>query len=124
MNGDMGWSWLLDPTGTAWAGASHISASLSADLSLLEFTVDGVTVTLTQNYSISGSTARFRILGIGPNGQYIIRVDGSAEGSSLTTQPYDGMFAANGAGGEGEAAPVNQEYAGAVDAVFSEKSWA
>jgi hypothetical protein len=35
------------------------------------------------------------------------------------------MFTANNmAGGEGEAAPVNPDYAGAVDAVFNEKSWA
>src|SRR4029079_2982607 len=124
LNDNMGWSWLLDPTGTAWAGTTHISASLSADLSLLEFTVDGVSVTLTQNYSIAGSTARFRILGIGPSGQYIIRVDGSSDGSSLTTQPFDGMFAANGAGGEGEAPQVNRDYAGAADAVFADQAWA
>jgi hypothetical protein len=116
-DGTMLWSYKLDPTGTAWAGSSSISASLSSNLQLLTFTVGGQSVTLTLGYSIPGSTARFRILGTGPSGQYIIRVDGSANGAT------DGMFAAN-AGGEGEAAPVNTQYAGAADAVFTEKSWA
>jgi hypothetical protein len=101
--GNMGWSWEMDPTGTAWNGGG-LSASLSGDLTHLTFTQNGHTVTLGLGYTIPGSTARFRILGVGPNGQYIIRVDGSDDGSSLTPtqQPFDGMFAANGSGGEGE----------------------
>ncbi len=130
-SGHMLWSYELDPTGTAWSGTTGISAQISGHdgttggPNLLDFTVGGQTVTLGLNYLISGSTARFRVIGIGPSGQYIIRVDGSF-GGSTASQPYDGMFANNlsGAGGEGESAPVNAEYAGAADAVFSEKSWA
>ena len=117
-------------TPNAWAGTNSISAVLSNNNSLLTFTWNGHTVSLSQDYSIAGiginiggvsySTARFRILGIGTNGQYIIRVDGS---SGSPTNTPDGMFAMSGGSGEGEAA-VNQQYANSADAVFSEGLWA
>jgi len=130
-DGSMGWFETLSGLNTpnAWAGTNNISAVLKNSNSLLSFTWNGQTVNLTQGYSLNGigvqinghsySTARFRILGIGNNGQYIIRVDGSS-GSTATTP--DGMFAM-GAGGEGEAA-VNKQYATSADAVFSEGAWA
>src|SRR5262249_29682539 len=108
----------------AWQGSTLVSAKLSSDLSTLSLTIlkDGATkqVTLAQGYSIPGSTARFRILGIGGTGQYIIRIDGSYSGAT------DGMFASNTAtlqGAEGEAQNY-REFTNSADAVFNEQAWA
>jgi VCBS repeat-containing protein len=131
-SGNLMWNWTLDDPSTvsvAWANCASISAVLSADLTTLTLTVrDGQNQTftrvLTQAYSIPGSTARFRILATGVGGQFIIRVDASANG------PGDGLgmnllaaAPAAMAGAEGEA-PVNGEYANSADAVFAEAAWA
>jgi cadherin-like protein/Big-like domain-containing protein/dockerin type I repeat protein/SdrD B-like protein len=117
------WNWSLP----GWENAKSIGVSLDPSLNSLLLTVvdkqnNTYSVTLTTGYSIPGSTARFRILGIGTGGQYIIRIDASANGAT------DGvgmnlLAAAPGSGGEGEA-PANPEYANSADAVFSEQAWA
>jgi hypothetical protein len=103
-----------------------VSATLNSLSSLTLHIVDGqnhsYSVNLGTGFTIPGSTARFRILGVGQNGQYIIRVDGSANGDG------DGMglnllAATSGGQGEGEGS-VDAEYAGGADAVFAEQAWA
>lgn len=121
-SGNIMWNWTLP----GWDNAKSISATLSPSLTSLTLSViDGqnhtFSITLTQGYSIPGSTARFRILGIGQNGQYIIRIDGSANGAT------DGMgmnllAATSGAGGEGEAS--GGQYINSADAVFTSEAWA
>ena len=132
VSGNLMWNWTLDDpniVGVAWENAKSIHAVLSSDLTTLTLTVrDGqnqsFTRVLTQGYSIPGSTARFRILASGVAGQYIVRVDASANGASdglgmilLAAAP------AAMAGAEGEA-PVNADYANSADAVYAEGAWA
>jgi hypothetical protein len=132
LSGNMMWNLTLDDPSTisvAWQNAKSIHVVLSADLSTLTLTVrDGQNQTfvrtLTQGYSIPGSTARFRVLATGTAGQFIIRVDASANGSGdglgmnlLAAAP------AAMAGAEGEA-PVNLDYANSADAIFAGSAWA
>lgn len=130
--GAMLWDWSIEGDINALQGATLLSAQLSSDLSLLTVTMQNGTglhtVTLTQGYSIPGSSARFRILGYGSNGQYIIRIDGSYNGTTIDprTGLYDGMFVSNSAtlqGAEGEA-PAYRDFTNSADAVFNEQAWA
>jgi hypothetical protein len=120
LSGPILWNYNLP----GWENAKSISVSLSSDLSILTLTcVDQTnkssTVTLHQDPSIPGSMARFRVLGVGSNGQYIIRVDGTAAecGLSLLT-----AAAPAGTGGEGEGSA--QAYAASADALFAQQAWA
>jgi hypothetical protein len=112
--------------GTTWNKATNVQATLDASLTKLSMVVtDGAgdhSFTLYQDPSrntgaLAGSTARFRILGIGQNGQYIIRVDATSAqcGLSLVSAPTGG----GGAEGEGM---VDGDYSEAADAVFG--AWA
>ena len=119
LSGEILWNWNLP----GWENAKSLSISLSSDLSIL--TISGTdkqdnafSVSLHQSPSIPGSMARFRILGIGQNGQYIIRIDGSAAECGLNLL----AAAPAGSGGEGEGSA--QAYAGSADAVFTEQAWA
>jgi VCBS repeat-containing protein len=133
MSGNIVWSWTIEGDAGAWAGHSLTGALLSDDLSTLDVTIDGSSdVTLTQGYLSSSSTARFRLLGSGldASGQqmYIIRIDGSYDGSAGTFSNglTDGMFASaslQAAGAQGEA-PVEGNYASSADAVFAQQAWA
>jgi hypothetical protein len=133
MSGNIVWSWTIEGDTGAWAGHTLTGALLSNDLSSLDVEVDGgLDVTLTQGYLSSTSTARFRLLGAGldSSGQqmYIIRIDGSYDGSPGTfnnsTGVSDGMFlTSNLQGAQGEA-PVEGNYADSADAVFAEQAWA
>lgn len=117
--------WYLTLNG--WTGALRLQTILSPNLASLTLRVttnNGVqTVVLHQDPALNGSNfapgslARFRILGIGPNNQYILRIDGTAAemGLNLTA-------AIPGGEGEGEAADGRQ-YAEAVDAIFSGRQW-
>lgn len=114
IGGDVLWNWSLP----GWENASTISATLSSDLTTLTITCIDKTnatssTTLTQTPSATG--ARFRILGIGHNGQYIIRVDATAAEAGMNL-----LAAAPGSGGEGEAGT----YAAGADALFAEQAWA
>jgi VCBS repeat-containing protein len=70
----------------------------------------------------AGSMARFRVLGRSANGEYIIRLDGTALDFGLN------LLAAAPVVGEGEAegeAVVDRDYAEAADAAFAEgEAWA
>jgi len=119
--GNAFWYFTLD----GWTGALGLQTILSPDLASLTLRVttsSGVqTVVLHQDPHLNGSNfapgsqARFRILGIGPNNQYILRIDGTAAEMGLN------LAATNGEG-EGEAADGRQ-YADAVDAIFSGRQW-
>jgi hypothetical protein len=134
LSGKILWSWTLEGDTGAWAGHSLLTAELAGDLATLDVSISGGSgITLTQGYYSSTSTARFRILGTGTaNGQtmYIIRIDGSYDGSAGTFSGgmTDGMFAAanahaNTAGAEGEA-PADANYAQSADAVFAQLAMA
>ena len=105
-----------------------INVSLDPSLNSLLLTVvdkqnNTFSTTLTTGFSIPGSTARFRVLGVGQNGQYIIRIDASANGATDGVGMNLLAAAPGGAGGEGEA-PANREYANSADAVFAQQAWA
>lgn len=132
MSGHMMWDWSIEGDANAWSGCSLVSAVLSSDLSTLTVMVSkgGTTYTtmLTQGYSIPGSSARFRILGIGQNGEYILRIDGSFNGTTVDprTGLTDAMFASSSAtlqGAEGEARNY-RDYTNSADAVFNDQAWA
>ena len=118
------WSMQL---GTTWAKATTVQATLDASLTKLTMVVtDGGghnRFTLYQDPSkntgaLAGSTARFRILGIGQNGQYIIRVDATSTQCGLTSRCCGPAGA-----GEGEGVGmVDGDYSQAADSVFG--SWA
>ncbi|MDX1948230.1 MAG: Ig-like domain-containing protein [Pirellulaceae bacterium] len=67
----------------------------------------------------AGSSARFRILGIGNSGEYLLRLDGTAADFGLTL-----AAAAVPAGGEGEAPMSDGEFARGADEVMAEGQWA
>jgi hypothetical protein len=110
-----------------WTGALGLQTILSPNLTSLTLRVttsSGVqSVVLHQDPSLNGSNfapgslARFRILGIGPNNQYILRIDGTAAEMGLN------LTATNGSGAEGEGEGDGRQYAEAVDAIFSGKQW-
>jgi hypothetical protein len=112
--------------GTTWAKATNVLATLDASLTKLTMVVnDGAgshNFTLYQDPTkntgaLAGSTARFRILGIGQNGQYIIRVDATSTQCGLSLVSGQTV----GTEGEGEGI-VDGDYSQAADALFS--SWA
>jgi len=118
------WNWSLP----GWENAKSINVSLDPSLNSLLLTVvdkqnNTFSTTLTTGFSIPGSTARFRVLGVGQNGQYIIRIDASANGATDGVGMNLLAAAPGGAGGEGEA-PANREYANSADAVFAQQAWA
>jgi hypothetical protein len=131
-SGNMSWNWSLEGDANAWDGCSILSAILSPDTHSLTLSIlrNGVTktVTLTETYSIAGSSARFAKIGVGANGEYIIRIIGSYNGTSIDSHTglYDGMFVSNTAtlqGAEGEAAG-GREFANSADALFAQQAWA
>jgi len=124
ISGASAWSYSLP----GWENAKTMSVSLDTSLAFITITgTDGqnnpFSVVLHQQISQNvgfpaGSTARFYILGTGANGQYILRIDGSAADMGLNLLASTSAAA----GGEGEA-PAGQ-YAQGADAVFAEGNWA
>jgi hypothetical protein len=113
------WSWSL----TGWDNL--ISASLTfdnpSDLSsaLLTVTDGNGTHGPIRIYQTPGSGfARFRILGVGSNGDVIVRLDGTAAAFGFN------LAAASQGSGEGEAPNVDGNYSKAADALFEKQSWA
>lgn len=127
LSGNAFWSWALN----GWDGCDGIAVTLDADLTAATMvaTHNGTSYTtrIYQNpYDVRNTNrptsspaplsnlARFRILGYDANGNYIIRIDGTAEhfyglGSPLAsaTPPMSGG-----------------EYVEGVDAAMAEESWA
>jgi Bacterial cadherin-like domain/Dockerin type I domain/Bacterial Ig domain/Cadherin-like domain len=123
LGGNTLWSWSLP----GWDNTKTVSATLNSLSSLTLHITDGqnhsYSVDLGTGFTIPGSTARFRILGVGQNGQYIIRIDGSANGATDGMGLPQLLAATPGAGGEGEGS-VDPQYAGGADAVFASQAWA
>jgi hypothetical protein len=120
--------WMYSMPG--WAGAKSATLQLlpglaSAVLSVTD-SVGTYTKTIFQDphnnaggtTPPAGSMARFRILGIGAGGEYIIRIDGTAAQFGFTL-----AAAAPPSGGEGEGAG-GREYAQGADQVMASGQWA
>lgn len=119
--------------GTGWSyGLNGWSASVSLQLefgsggsiSSALLTIGGVTKRIYRdpshnnggNTPPSGSLARFRILGVSGNGDYIIRLDG-------TLSEFGFVAAAGVPEGEGPQSG-DQQFRDSADAVFAEEAWA
>ncbi|WP_425617172.1 beta strand repeat-containing protein [Anatilimnocola sp. NA78] len=131
MTGEALWSWTLN----GWTNAHSVKVTLDADLSAATLECsDGVSTYTTRIYQNPNDTrnanrfntdsvaklARFRVLGYDSSGNYIIRLDGTAEhfygvGSTLALAPtvMSGGEATSGA-----------DYSNSVDAAMMEESWA
>ncbi len=121
------WNWSIEEDGGEWDGVTLLSAILSPDTHALTLTFKKGTathaITLTEGYSIAGSSARFAKIGVSPDGSgYIIRIMGSFNGTEQDRHGLrDGMFAANGTmQAEGEAG----SFANSADALFATQAWA
>jgi hypothetical protein len=128
LSGAYVWSWAMP----GWDNMLSCQLQLSADLAHATLTVtDGqgsYSIQIHQDPNLNnginsppaGSMARFRVLGHSASGDYLIRLDGTAE------QFFGfGLAAAAPVVGEGEGEAVDPAYAQAVDAAFGDgEAWA
>lgn len=119
MTGDEIWSWKLH----GWDNATNIQITLDADKLAATLTVNGFETRIFQNpYDERNPNrdnpdplarlARFRILGWDSNGNYLIRLDGSAEHFYGVGHPLAAVSLSGG------------EYTDGVDAAMAEEIWA
>jgi VCBS repeat-containing protein len=130
LDGNYVWSWAMP----GWANMLQCTLDLDADLAHATLTItDGqgtYTIRIHQdpdenngvNSPPAGSMARFRVLGHSASGDYLIRLDGTAQDflgfQLLAAAPIVGE-------GEAEGEAVDPQYAEAVDAVFGDgEAWA
>ncbi|MCU0876165.1 MAG: Ig-like domain-containing protein [Pirellulaceae bacterium] len=120
--GTMDWSYSLSGWNTTVSLQLEFGAGGSIPSALL--TIGGVTKRIYQdphnnnggNTPPSGSMARFRILGVSGNGEYIIRLDG-------TLSEFGFVAAADIPEGEGPTTG-EQQFRESADTVFADEAWA
>jgi VCBS repeat-containing protein len=120
--GTMDWSYGL----SGWSSTVSLQLEFGAGGSIPSalLTIGGVTKRIYQdphnniggNTPPSGSMARFRILGVSGNGEYIIRLDG-------TLSEFGFVAAADVPEGEGPQSG-EQQFRDSADAVFADEAWA
>jgi hypothetical protein len=125
-DGDSLWSWSLNNWG-AYNCEIFINTS---DWTFIEMSVNGGTRfriyqdprnnTVLPNHSTG---PRFRVLGIGTNGRYMIRLDGTAEHFGLLPGGVNQVTAAPVPQAEGEGT-ADREFTEAADAIHREQAWA
>jgi hypothetical protein len=125
-DGDSLWSWSLNN----WGPYNCEIFINTSDWTFIEMSVNGGTRfriyqdprnnTVLPNHSTG---PRFRVLGIGTNGRYMIRLDGTAEAFGLLPGGVNQVTAAALPQAEGEGT-ADREFTEAADAIHREQAWA